>query len=111
MPAASTASQPAPLPARLYYLDWLRVFAILGVFLFLFHAVHPFDLTVWHIKNAEQSTAITVFIAFVFPWGMPSSSCSPAPAVGSRFVAARTSSSFASACTACCCRSSLARYY
>lgn len=54
---------------RLYYLDWLRVLAVLGVF--LFHAVHPFDLTPWHIKNAEQSTAITVFIAFMFPWGMP----------------------------------------
>ena len=54
---------------RLYYLDWLRVIAIVGVF--LFHAVHPFDLTPWHIKNAEQSTAVTFFIAFMFPWGMP----------------------------------------
>jgi peptidoglycan/LPS O-acetylase OafA/YrhL len=26
---------------RLYYLDWLRVLLIFGVF--LFHAVHPFD--------------------------------------------------------------------
>jgi peptidoglycan/LPS O-acetylase OafA/YrhL len=56
-------------PVRLYYLDWLRVIAILGVF--LFHAVHPFDLTDWHIKNAEQSAVITFFIAFMFPWGMP----------------------------------------
>lgn len=56
-------------PARLYYLDWLRVIAIFGVF--LFHAVHPFDLTDWHIKNAEQSVVITFFIAFLFPWGMP----------------------------------------
>lgn len=54
---------------RLYYLDWLRVIAVLGVF--LFHAVHPFDLTPWHIKNAEQSYVITFFIAFMFPWGMP----------------------------------------
>jgi glucan biosynthesis protein C len=45
------------------------VIAILSVF--LFHAVHPFDLTAWHIKNAEQSMAITFFIAFMFPWGMP----------------------------------------
>jgi glucan biosynthesis protein C len=56
-------------PARLSYLDWLRVIAVLGVF--LFHAVHPFDLTAWHIKNAEQSVAVTFFIAFLFPWGMP----------------------------------------
>lgn len=54
---------------RLYYLDWLRVIAILGVF--LFHAVHPFDLTAWHIKNAEQSQAVTFFIIFMYPWGMP----------------------------------------
>ena len=27
--------------ARLHYLDWLQVLAILGVF--LFHALHPFD--------------------------------------------------------------------
>jgi hypothetical protein len=56
-------------PARLYYLDWLRVIAVLGVF--LFHAVHPFDLTAWYIKNAEQSVVVTFFIAFMFPWGMP----------------------------------------
>jgi glucan biosynthesis protein C len=56
-------------PARLHYLDWLRVIAILGVF--LFHAVHPFDLMPWHIKNAERSQAVTFFIAFMFPWGMP----------------------------------------
>ena len=54
--------------ARLHYLDWLRVIAILGVF--LFHAVHPFDLTGWHIKNAEQSTALTVVAVFFSMWGM-----------------------------------------
>jgi peptidoglycan/LPS O-acetylase OafA/YrhL len=58
-----------PRPARLYSLDWLRVIAVVGVF--LFHAVHPFDFTDWHIKNAEQSMAITFVIAFMFPWGMP----------------------------------------
>lgn len=56
-------------PTRLYYLDWLRVLAVLGVF--LFHAVHPFDLTDWHIKNAEQSAVITAILVFMFPWGMP----------------------------------------
>lgn len=56
-------------PGRLYFLDWLRVLAVLGVF--LFHAVHPFDLTTWHIKNAEQSETVTLFIIFMFPWGMP----------------------------------------
>jgi fucose 4-O-acetylase-like acetyltransferase len=72
MPPSSAARlEPPPDrgPARLYYLDWLRVLAILGVF--LFHAVHPFDLTTWHIKNAEQSPAVTFLIAFMYPWGMP----------------------------------------
>jgi glucan biosynthesis protein C len=55
---------------RLYYLDWLRVILILGVF--LYHAVHPFDTAVdWHIKNAEQSDAVTVFLLLVYPWGIP----------------------------------------
>jgi glucan biosynthesis protein C len=55
---------------RLYYIDWLRLLAILGVF--LFHAVHPFDATPWHIKNAEQSLLVTlVFVVFLYPWGMP----------------------------------------
>jgi len=64
--SATQRNQPA---ARLYYLDWLRVLAVAGVF--LFHAVHPFDLTPWHIKNGELSTAVTLFIVFLFPWGMP----------------------------------------
>jgi glucan biosynthesis protein C len=54
---------------RLHYLDWLRVLAVLGVF--LFHAVHPFDYFDWEIKNAEQSVAVTLFIVFFGPWGMP----------------------------------------
>jgi glucan biosynthesis protein C len=56
--------------ARLYYLDWLRVILIFGVF--LYHAVHPFDTAVdWHIKNAEQSDAVTAFLLLVYPWGIP----------------------------------------
>ncbi len=54
---------------RLHYLDWLRVLAILGVF--LFHAVHPFDAFDWEIKNAEQSMVVTLFTIFLVPWGMP----------------------------------------
>jgi peptidoglycan/LPS O-acetylase OafA/YrhL len=56
--------------ARLHYLDWLQVLAVLGVF--LFHAVHPFDdVFGWHIKNAESSRAANAFIVFFFAWGMP----------------------------------------
>jgi surface polysaccharide O-acyltransferase-like enzyme len=53
----------------LYYIDWLRVLAILGVF--LFHATNVFNTMPWHIKNADQSVVITTIQAFFFPWGMP----------------------------------------
>lgn len=56
-------------PQRLHYLDWLRVLATLGVF--LFHAVHPFDLFAWEIKNADRSMAVSLLVAFLIPWGMP----------------------------------------
>jgi peptidoglycan/LPS O-acetylase OafA/YrhL len=54
---------------RLHYLDWLRVLAILMVF--LFHAVHPFDFGDWQVKNAEQSEIITIILALLGIWGMP----------------------------------------
>lgn len=54
---------------RLYYLDWLRVIAILGVF--LFHATVVFSDIDFHIKNAEQSPYISLFHGFLFPWGLP----------------------------------------
>ena len=55
--------------ARLHYLDWLQVLAVLGVF--LFHAVHPFDdLTDWHIKNAQTSFLINFYVGFFNLWGM-----------------------------------------
>lgn len=63
------SAQPIEKAARLHYLDWLRVVATLGVF--LFHAVHPFDYIDWHIKNADKSIAVTAFVGFLGPWGMP----------------------------------------
>ena len=56
-------------PVRMHYLDWLRVIAILVVF--LFHAVHPFDEGDWHIKNTEQSAVISVILILLSLWGMP----------------------------------------
>jgi glucan biosynthesis protein C len=55
-------------PLRLHYLDWLRVIATLGVF--LFHAL-VFSWAEFVISNAGRSMAVTVLIAFFFPWGMP----------------------------------------
>ena len=59
----------APASVRLHYLDWLRVLAILMVF--LFHAVHVFDFGSWQIKNAEQSEIITIILTLLSLWGMP----------------------------------------
>ncbi|UCD99436.1 MAG: acyltransferase family protein [Chloroflexota bacterium] len=54
---------------RLHYLDWLRVIAILMVF--LFHAVHPFDFGDWQVKNVEQSEILTIILTMLGIWGMP----------------------------------------
>lgn len=68
-PVESLETSGAPASARLHYLDWLRVLAILMVF--LFHAVHPFDFGTWQIKNAEQSEIITIVLVLLGLWGMP----------------------------------------
>jgi glucan biosynthesis protein C len=54
---------------RLHYLDWLRVLATLGVF--LFHAINVFGPAKFEINNAESSDVITMIQGFFFPWGMP----------------------------------------
>ena len=54
---------------RLYYIDWLRVLAIVGVF--LFHSSSVFNTMDFHIKNVDQSEIITMIQAFFFPWGIP----------------------------------------
>jgi peptidoglycan/LPS O-acetylase OafA/YrhL len=66
-PQPESSSSKSP---RLYYLDWLQVIAILGVF--LFHAVHPFDdLFSWHIKNDQPFIPVNFFVGFFGSWGMP----------------------------------------
>lgn len=54
---------------RLYFLDWLRVFAVAGVF--LVHCTVIFSFFPWQIKNAETSLLPTVVVAFLILWGMP----------------------------------------
>ncbi len=55
--------------ARIHYLDWLRVIAILMVF--LFHSVHPFDFGDWQVKNVAQSEILTIILLLLSIWGMP----------------------------------------
>ncbi len=54
---------------RLYYLDWLRVFAVL--LLIPFHAGMIFVHSGFHIKNSVTSTGLTIINAFIDNWHMP----------------------------------------
>ncbi len=54
---------------RLYYLDWLRVMAILVVF--LFHSAKIFDYHTTDVINAVRSPVLSAFREFNFLWLMP----------------------------------------
>ncbi len=55
---------------RQTYLDWLRLFAIIGVL--LFHSAMPFaSEEVWHIKNKETSNLFLEFNFFLSRFRMP----------------------------------------
>ncbi|MCG8338181.1 MAG: acyltransferase [Proteobacteria bacterium] len=58
-----------PDSKRLYYVDWLRVLAMLA--LFLFHADRFFDFYGWHVKNDETNLISTVHVNFFVIWMMP----------------------------------------
>jgi peptidoglycan/LPS O-acetylase OafA/YrhL len=63
--AGSAATTPAP---RLHWIDWLRVAAIAGVF--LFHSLRPFNADDWHVKNAEQSAGLSVAMGVFWSFGL-----------------------------------------
>jgi glucans biosynthesis protein C len=67
-PTAPPADGRQPPSERIHYLDWLRILALGGVF--LYHAVHPFDTLDWHVKNAQQSELISVILVFFSAWGL-----------------------------------------
>jgi hypothetical protein len=54
---------------RLYYIDWLRVLAMLS--LFLFHADRFFDYYDWHVKNEAHNIISSIHISFFVQWMMP----------------------------------------
>ena len=56
------------LNGRLYFIDWLRVFAF-GM-LFIFHCLRFFDDYPWHIKNQDHSIHANLFIGFSHSWRM-----------------------------------------
>jgi fucose 4-O-acetylase-like acetyltransferase len=42
---------------------------MIGVF--IFHNARPFDYIEWLINNSELSIPATIFVVFLYPWGMP----------------------------------------
>lgn len=56
-------------PDRLFYLDWLRVFAILVVF--LYHSTRFFNLRDWHIKNITTYAWVEIWNIYAMTWLMP----------------------------------------
>jgi glucan biosynthesis protein C len=68
--ATQTATEArAARPARRYDVDWLRVLATLTIF--FFHCARFFDPIDWHLKNAEHSTFLTLFVVLLATWEMP----------------------------------------
>jgi len=55
--------------SRQHYIDWLRVIATMGIF--LFHNSRAYDNGDWHIKNAQTTLGATQFVEFMNIWMMP----------------------------------------
>jgi glucan biosynthesis protein C len=54
---------------RRYDIDWLRVIAMLAVF--IYHCTRFFGTEGWHLKNAEQSMVVFVLArGLIWPWVM-----------------------------------------
>jgi peptidoglycan/LPS O-acetylase OafA/YrhL len=62
------ADAAAPASAHIHWIDWLRVGAIAGVF--LYHSLRPFDATDWHVKNAETNDLIGASQIFFSTFGL-----------------------------------------
>jgi len=65
-----TESNVVGAPTRLYYIDWLRVLAMFGIF--LFHNARFFDdFSDWHVRNASTNFGASAVVAFMDQWIMP----------------------------------------
>jgi peptidoglycan/LPS O-acetylase OafA/YrhL len=56
-------------PPRRYDVDWLRVLAMLAVF--VFHCARYFDRQDWHVKNPTLSEGMSYLVGFLSFWIMP----------------------------------------
>lgn len=55
-------------PERLYYLDWLRVLAVFGVF--VAHTADIFDTLYWHVRQGGGGIKWDILGGFGAEWGM-----------------------------------------
>jgi glucan biosynthesis protein C len=60
---------PSASSARRYDIDWLRVLAILTVF--IFHSGRFFDTGGWHVKNPSTYFGVQMWTVFLAQWLMP----------------------------------------
>jgi glucan biosynthesis protein C len=57
------------MQGRRYDVDWLRIIAMLAVF--LFHCTRFFDPEGWHLKNPEQSELLFISMrGLIWTWAM-----------------------------------------
>lgn len=71
-PASATAPRAGlggPSRRRIYYLDWLKVLIVYGIF--VYHVALVFVVATWLVSNHERSALLSLFVAFCFPWGIP----------------------------------------
>lgn len=54
---------------RRYDIDWLRVLAMLTIF--LFHCARFFNYEYWHVKNNQLDFGMSIFVEIVAQWIMP----------------------------------------
>jgi len=54
---------------RQYWIDWLRVFAM--ILIFFFHCARAFDHLPWHLKNNELNIGFTIFVILIASFIMP----------------------------------------
>lgn len=69
-PAASRQPPEFGSAERVAYVDWLRVLALLGVFVIhVFSPFNPWDH--WHIRSPERSRFLGAVVVLMAPWIMP----------------------------------------
>lgn len=54
---------------RIYYIDWLKVLIVYGIF--IYHVALVFVAATWLVSNHQRIGALSIFVAFTFPFGIP----------------------------------------